>query len=430
MKLLVLVVRGLQAALLGPYGNRWLDTFTFDALAAQGVVFTSHFSVHPDAVATRRVWRTGRHQFPTLEDAFAQNQPDLLAALAEKKIPTRLISSTTIEGWAERWQNATLCSGTRATLKAATQALDEMSALPSWMLWVEVSALLPWKVPESVLEELFANEEEVEEIIEPEEEEELAEGEEIEDEEEEEEEFEDPELAEQDQGFIPEEPPLEPLLQPTIGPIDRNDDLLYLRLQRTYAAAILNIDQQLGNLLNGLDDDIHVLLTSDAGQALGEHGVVGPMNARLQNEIVQVPLMMYGPGCRAGRHVHGLTSSLDIAPTIAALAGVELPLAHGKSLLPLLSESNEPIRPYLVMGHQVDQQIEWALRSAEVSFQMPIGEGNPRLYFKPDDRWEVNDVYLQEPRQSEELGAVLREYVERATRDPTFELPKLGEDRA
>ena len=61
MKLLVLIVRGLQAAATGPYGNRWNDTFTLDALAAQGVTYDWHFAAHPEPEAARRVWRTGRY---------------------------------------------------------------------------------------------------------------------------------------------------------------------------------------------------------------------------------------------------------------------------------------------------------------------------------------------------------------------------------
>ena len=38
MRVLVLVVDGLQAAYLGPYGNEWIDTPTLDQWAAAGVV--------------------------------------------------------------------------------------------------------------------------------------------------------------------------------------------------------------------------------------------------------------------------------------------------------------------------------------------------------------------------------------------------------
>ncbi|MFO0925921.1 MAG: PAS domain-containing protein [Gemmataceae bacterium] len=51
MKLLVLVVRGLQAAAGGPFGNRWIETFTLDALAAQGVVFHTHLARIPSRTA-------------------------------------------------------------------------------------------------------------------------------------------------------------------------------------------------------------------------------------------------------------------------------------------------------------------------------------------------------------------------------------------
>src|SRR4051794_1890270 len=98
MKLLVVVPRGLQAAMLGPYGNRWIDTPNFDILAAAGVVFDWHFSCHPSAA--HAVWRSGRHQFRPAAS------PDLLAVLKEKGVQARLVHDSTrpfpaehLQGW-------------------------------------------------------------------------------------------------------------------------------------------------------------------------------------------------------------------------------------------------------------------------------------------------------------------------------------------
>src|SRR5215208_1260352 len=90
MKLLVLVLRGLQTAIRGPYGNRWVDTPNFDILAASGVVFDWHFSAHPDDA--HRVWRDGRHAAG----------PDLFDALRSAGVPVRIIfdeSRGTPAGW-------------------------------------------------------------------------------------------------------------------------------------------------------------------------------------------------------------------------------------------------------------------------------------------------------------------------------------------
>ena len=70
-----------------------------------------------------------------------------------------------------------------------------------------------------------------------------------------------------------EDEPLEPLLDPPTGPIDPEDDLLFEVIQTTYAAAISQLDAALADLLDGLPDDVGLLLTSDsrpgAGRARG-----------------------------------------------------------------------------------------------------------------------------------------------------------------
>src|SRR5271167_154928 len=95
MRLLLLVLRGLQAGAVGPYGNRWIDTPTLDALAAGGVVFDWHLAAHPDHDGARRVWRTGRFHFPQQGDSEPpRHGPDLLAVLASHGVATHLILDT------------------------------------------------------------------------------------------------------------------------------------------------------------------------------------------------------------------------------------------------------------------------------------------------------------------------------------------------
>src|SRR5262249_37299679 len=94
MKLLVIVARGLNVLPLGPYGNRWIDTPTLDALAASGVVFDWHFADHPDGAT--RAWRTGRSRLPRPDGTFPDDAGvDLVATLRQAGVITRLIHDTT-----------------------------------------------------------------------------------------------------------------------------------------------------------------------------------------------------------------------------------------------------------------------------------------------------------------------------------------------
>jgi hypothetical protein len=414
MKLLFLILRGLQAGAIGPYGNRWIDTPTLDALAAGGVVFDWHFAAHPDRPGAEGAWRSGCFSFPMPHKPEAQakepplapslalqacgrvqsepaaGRPDVFALLTENGIFTRFIHDTP--------------GGPDAGLAAARKALAELSGDRSGLVWLELSALLsPWNaVPVEFVDPYFATpapEEEEEE--EDEESEDLAPMTEEEDEEEEE--------------------PLEPNFDPPVGEIEEDDDDI-LAIQTTYAAAVSWVDSALAGLLGELPDDVAVILTSDHGQALGEHGVAGPVRPWLHEEIVHVPLILYGPGWPAGHRVAALTQSVDLAPTLAELFGVSLGHVHGHSLLPLLALEERSLRDYACMGLRIGEQIEWGLRTADCMLRLPEG-GEPRLYVKPDDRCEVNNVAAHHLEYIEALAQTLRAFVAATTAPGPFVPP-------
>jgi hypothetical protein len=394
MKLLVLVLRGLQAGAAGPYGNRWIDTPTLDALAAGGVVFDWHFATHPDRAGADRAWRTGCFCFPRPDGSDSvPGRPDLLALLREKGAFTRLIRDTPAGPPASGWGDVVHTDGVAAALAAARQALAEISGDRAGLVWVELSALLPpwYAVPAEFVDPYFT-------APSPQEEEE----------EEDDEEDEDAEVVMEDKEEE-EEPPLEPNFDPPPGQIEEDDDDI-LAIQTTYAAAVSWVDSALAGLLGEVPDDVAVMLTADHGQALGEHGVVGPAVPGLHEEIVHVPLILYGPSWRAGHRVAALTQSVDVAPTLAESFGVTLGEVHGHSLLPLLGLEERSLRDYACMGLRVGERIEWALRTPAWSLLLAEG-GEPRLYVKPDDRCEVNNVAQHHLEYVEALTQTLRAFV-------------------
>ena len=86
-----------------------------------------------------------------------------------------------------------------------------------------------------------------------------------------------------------------------------------------------------------LPADTIVIVTSDHGEALGEHGYL-THERHLHHEIVHVPLLVRAPGrMPPGKVVHGTCSLVDIVPTLLVLVGApafegEL---DGRSLLAL-----------------------------------------------------------------------------------------------
>ena len=275
-------------------------------------------------------------------------------------------------------------------------------------MWADLGTPLPpWEVPDEFLEPYFTDEPAAEDELDEEEEEQPAE-------------------------------PLEPLTDPPEGPVDPQDDTLFLRLQSTYASAVTYLDAGIAEVLEALAgqpgaEEVVIVLTADCGLPLGEHGMVGLVRPWLYHERVHVPLILRLPGsAQSGRRVWALTQAVDLAPTLAELYGVSPGPAHGHSLLPLARGQAEQVRAYACSGAQIGEEIEWALRTHDWAFLLPVQveSRQPQLYVKPDDRWEVNDVLARHIEQAEALERTLRAFVAAAGRPGPLEVPPLEDIHA
>ena len=110
-----------------------------------------------------------------------------------------------------------------------------------------------------------------------------------------------------------------------------------------YLARVTYLDRQLGRVLDALDEaglagDTVVVFIADHGEGMGRHGLWGKMY--FSEEPERVPLYVRGPGARAGAVVSERACTVDVLPTLAALAGCETPFpVDGESLAPLLDGS-------------------------------------------------------------------------------------------
>jgi hypothetical protein len=116
-------------------------------------------------------------------------------------------------------------------------------------------------------------------------------------------------------------------------------------------------DVWLGKFLDKMDaldlwKDTAVILTTDHGHLLGDHGYWGKNYMFDYQELVHIPLIICSPassngGCRAG----ALTSALDLMPTLMELHRGDLPPhVHGRSLCHLL-EADEDHHDAVLYGY-------------------------------------------------------------------------------
>lgn len=122
-----------------------------------------------------------------------------------------------------------------------------------------------------------------------------------------------------------------------------------------YLAEVELIDRQIGRVLRamqspGLRDRAYLIITSDHGEAFGEHGTDGHTKT-IYEELVRVPLMIIGPGVRR-QTIAEPVAHVDLGPTILDLFGLETPATfRGESLAPILFGSPSRLaRPIFAEG--------------------------------------------------------------------------------
>jgi len=117
-----------------------------------------------------------------------------------------------------------------------------------------------------------------------------------------------------------------------------------------YDRCIREVDHYVGELLQTLDelglaDRTLVVLTSDHGEAFGEHVVIGH-GFSYHQEAVHVPLVFRGPGVVGGRRIPTPVSLVDVMPTILDLLGLPAPAdIQGRSLRDALAGREVARRP-------------------------------------------------------------------------------------
>lgn len=112
-----------------------------------------------------------------------------------------------------------------------------------------------------------------------------------------------------------------------------------------YDSSIAYWDEAVGSILealarNGLDRNTVVVVTSDHGEQLLEHGFFGHANSGYDVGL-HVPLVIFDPaGDGSGRRISRPVSLIDVLPTLLARAGMPLPdRVQGRSLWPFSSGS-------------------------------------------------------------------------------------------
>lgn len=117
---------------------------------------------------------------------------------------------------------------------------------------------------------------------------------------------------------------------PGYAPVTEPEDAVD-HLRKCYLATLTMADRWLGRFIeslkdNGLYDDTLVILTTDHGHMLGEHGFTGKNYMHAYNEMCHIPLFVKMPHREhAGECRKQLTQNIDLMPTVLAHHGISIP---------------------------------------------------------------------------------------------------------
>lgn len=381
MKVILITLHGARPDALGCYGGTLAETPHLDRLAAQSIVFDQHYlSVLRD-----------ENQDEVLHDPTIMVLDELTANLTASQGSSAYFADHRVihyPSYSASWKHVGIVNDhdlpmlEQPTLSDGVlqHGIDWLQLYGQhyerWLLNLELGALLPpWREEEYTAskEDKTSDEESAEPIFDPDE---------------------------------------EPSPSPS-----------RFGWRAAYGGVVRYVDDLLGQFLRLLDEleltkDCMLIVQSSGGQPLGEYSAIPHRPDGIFEERAHLPLLIRFPNCAgAGRRVHHFTQPEDVLLTVAQCLKGEAPKdIQGDHLVRFTQGQAGQYREYQVslLHSDVDHPIEACLRSKYWSLVLPMDHDNPRpmqLYRKPEDRWDMNNVYKDHPDVAEHLELTLRRYL-------------------
>ena len=201
-----------------------------------------------------------------------------------------------------------------------------------------------------------------------------------------------------------------------LPPLDATDRAALAALRTDADRSLLAVDRAIGRILDALDrtgrlDRTIVVFTSDQGLAFGEHRWT--KKEAPYEEVIRIPLVIRlppGEGAAVPATRTELVANIDLAPTLADLAGAAHPPTDGASLVPLLRGEHPPWRDALLLEHLgggTPVPSYCGVRTAEAKY-VRYGTGEEELYDLVADPFELANLAAAPSSLLEELRARTR----------------------
>ncbi len=182
-----------------------------------------------------------------------------------------------------------------------------------------------------------------------------------------------------------------------------------------YDGEIAFTDKHLGRLFDALRDsgrltDTVVILTSDHGEGLGQHGISRHTSALYDHQI-HIPFIVYAPWMSPARRSE-VVNAIDIAPTLLSLLNIPIPAEFGGKAIPTTDSGFSPepnrtsyaeTRRFADLGSVIHDG--WKLISDQKT-------GTVELYNFIDDPEESKDWAEHDPERLASMTELLKAYTQ------------------
>jgi arylsulfatase A-like enzyme len=221
----------------------------------------------------------------------------------------------------------------------------------------------------------------------------------------------------------------------------------------SFAAMLKDMDEGFGQLFDkvkalGIEDHTYIIYMADNGGRPTLNLSDGRSRERRNEPLsegkhaiyeggIRVPFGIAGPGIEPGSFTRTAVSGVDILPTLADLAGAEIPLGDidggsMKSLVYQLSDEVDRPYPFLVFhdksanpkSSEVNGDSESALMQGDYKLVKTWKNGaahTTELYDLSKDPGEANDLAEQMPERAAKLSAMLDDYIAHSQGDVTVD---------
>jgi arylsulfatase A-like enzyme len=189
----------------------------------------------------------------------------------------------------------------------------------------------------------------------------------------------------------------------------RDADAILNHIVSQYDAGIAFMDSELKRLFEGMKqvglyDNTLIIVTSDHGEAFGEHDDFGHP-ASVHQELVHVPLLIKYPRSvpsEAGQQIEATVSGIDLLPTVLDTVGIPLPAnLQGRSLRTLGPGDDTRV----VMAESfLDSHLVRSRRRTDL-VQRALYQGQRKLIGSTSGQMELYDLQL-DPAESQDTYGV------------------------